>query len=93
MCATCGTAVCSYPYRFHPPESAMFERCIGLAWCSPCRIYGANVVHVPRQRLLVDDFSALPSEQRDRVLRSETRVIEYLDRLAREAEVRAAGRP
>ncbi|WP_407840974.1 hypothetical protein ACE1OC_38720 [Streptomyces sp. DSM 116496] len=58
----------------------MFERCVGLVWCSGCRIYSGNVVHVPRERVLVDLFASLPPERRDRVLRSETRVVEFLDR-------------
>ena len=61
----------------------MFERCIGLAWCAGCRIYSGNMVHVPRKRVLVDLLASLPLEQRERLLRSETRVIEFLDRQAR----------
>lgn len=61
----------------------MFERCIGLAWCAGCRIYSGNLVYVPRKRVLVDLFASLPPEQRERLLRSETRVIEFLDRQAR----------
>lgn len=63
----------------------MFERCIGLAWCSTCRIYSGNMVHVPRKRVLVDLLASLLPEQRERLLRSETRLIEYLDRQARGA--------
>ncbi len=58
----------------------MFERCIGLAWCPTCRIYSGNMVHIPRRRVLVDLLASLPPEQRERLLRSETRVIEFLDR-------------
>ncbi len=47
ICADCGTPVRSYRYRFHPPESAMFERCVGLAWCSGCRPYSGHMVHDP----------------------------------------------
>lgn len=61
----------------------MFERCIGLAWCSSCRIYSGNMVHVPRKRVLVDALASLPGEQRERLARSETRLIEFLDRQAR----------
>lgn len=61
----------------------MFERCIGLAWCSSCRIYSGNMVHVPRKRALVDALTSLPREQREGLARSETRLIEFLDRQAR----------
>ncbi len=61
----------------------MFERCIGLAWCSSCRVYSGNMVCVPRQQVLVDLLASLPPQQRERLLRSETRVIEFLDRQAR----------
>lgn len=61
----------------------MFERCIGLAWCSDCRIYSGSMVHVPRKRVLVDALASLPREQRERVERSETRLVEFLDRQSR----------
>lgn len=70
----------SYQYRFHPPESPMFERCVGLGWCSGCRIYSGAMVHVPRSTVLVDALASLPPERRERLLRSETRLIEFLDR-------------
>lgn len=60
----------------------MFERCIGLAWCSACRIYVGNLVYVPRERVLVDALACLPPEQRDRLLRSESRLVRFLDRHA-----------
>ncbi|WP_327733126.1 hypothetical protein OG749_03910 [Streptomyces nojiriensis] len=84
VCAACGTPVRSYQYRFYPPESALFERCIGFAWCSGCRIYSGNMVHVPRKRVLVDALAPLPREQRERIARSETRLIEFLDRRLRD---------
>lgn len=58
----------------------MFHRCIGFAWCSTCRIYSGHMVHVPRKRVLVDALASLPPEQREQLLRSETRLIEFLDR-------------
>ncbi|MBB4796162.1 hypothetical protein [Streptomyces nodosus] len=64
----------------------MFERCIGLAWCSTCRIYSGNMVYVPRKRVLVDLLASLPAEQRERLLRSATRLIDFLDRQARGAK-------
>ncbi|MFD5411484.1 hypothetical protein [Streptomyces nojiriensis] len=84
VCAACRTPVRSYQYRFYPPESALFERCIGFAWCSGCRIYAGNMVHVPRKRVLVDALASLPREQRERIARSETRLIEFLDRRLRD---------
>jgi hypothetical protein len=82
ICAACTTPVRSYQYRCHPPESSMFERCIGLTWCSRCRIYSGTMVHVPRQQALADALASLPQDQRERLLRSETRLIEFLDRQA-----------
>ncbi|MFC9331066.1 hypothetical protein [Kitasatospora sp. NPDC057015] len=41
------------------------------------------MVHVPRQRVLVDALAALPGDQRERLQRSETRLIDHLDRQAR----------
>lgn len=64
----------------------MFERCIGFAWCSLCRIYSGNMVHIPRKRVLVDALVSLAPEQRERLLRSETRLIEFLDRQLRGRE-------
>lgn len=78
--------MCSYQYRFYPPESSMFERCVGFAWCSACRIYSGNMVHIPRKRVLVDALVSLPAERRERLLHSETRMIEFLDRWFRGGE-------
>ncbi|MFJ8691966.1 hypothetical protein [Streptomyces roseolilacinus] len=80
VCASCGTPVRSYQYRFHPPESPMFERCVGLAWCSGCRIYSGSMVHVPRKQVLVDALASLPRDQRERMERSEIGLIDHLDR-------------
>ncbi|KUH40645.1 hypothetical protein ATE80_00110 [Streptomyces kanasensis] len=79
ICATCGTAVRSYRHRFHPPASPAFERCVALAWCSRCRVYSGAMAHVPRDQVLVDVLAPLPAERRERLERSETRLIEYLD--------------
>lgn len=68
----------------------MFERCIGLAWCSGCRIYSGTMVHVPRERVLVDALAPLPGEERERLTRSETRLIEFLDRQARDGGARSS---
>lgn len=58
----------------------MFERCVGFAWCSTCRVYAGNMVYVPRRRVLVDALAGLPNEQREQLLHSERRLIEFLDR-------------
>lgn len=62
----------------------MFERCVGLAWCSGCRIYSGNMVHVLRKRVLVDTLASLPREQRERLARSESLLVEFLDRQTRD---------
>ena len=69
----------SYQYRFYPPESPHYERCVGLSWCSGCRVYTGAMVHVPRDRALVDPLALLTVERRDSLRRSEVRLIEYLD--------------
>ncbi|MDX2935449.1 hypothetical protein [Streptomyces ipomoeae] len=79
VCAACGTPVRSYQFRFHPPESAMFERCVGLGWCSGCRIYSATMVRVPRTHVLVDALASLPEDQRERLLRKEAALVDFLD--------------
>ena len=60
----------------------MFERCIGLAWCSGCRIYTGSMVYVPREEILVDVLAGLPAERRERLRRSERKLVGYLDRRA-----------
>lgn len=71
----------SYQYRYYPPESSSFERCIGFAWCSGCRIFSGAMVYVPRRRVLVDALASLPGDQRERLLRgNEARLIAYLDK-------------
>lgn len=78
VCVTCGTVVNSYRYRFHPAESRFFERCIGLAWCSGCRIYTGTMVHVPRDEILVDVLAELPADQQEQLRSSERRLVDYL---------------
>ncbi|WP_460342891.1 hypothetical protein [Actinoallomurus acanthiterrae] len=73
-------AVRSYRYRYYPPESEFYERCIGLSWCSGCHVYTGTMVHVPRRETLTDALASLPVEERDRLRHSEVRLIEYLDR-------------
>ncbi|MER5864777.1 hypothetical protein [Kitasatospora sp. NPDC002040] len=76
----CHEPLRSYQYRFHPPESSAFERCIGFAWCSGCRIYSGTMVHVPRRRILVDALAPLPADDREQLLRKETALLDWLDR-------------
>lgn len=78
VCATCGTAIGSYRYRFHPAESSLFERCIGLGWCSKCMVYAAGMVHVPRGETLVDALAYLPADRQDQLKRSELKLVRYL---------------
>ncbi|MFJ2822282.1 hypothetical protein ACIO7M_14330 [Streptomyces toxytricini] len=58
----------------------MYERCIALAWCAGCRVYSSALVHVPRTRPPADPLAALPPEERERLLRSERRTVEFLAR-------------
>ncbi|MFD5110579.1 MULTISPECIES: hypothetical protein [Streptomyces] len=80
ICAACGTAVRSYQFRLYPPESSMFERCVGLAWCSGCRIYSSAMVHISRTRVLADALGSLPEDESVRLRRSEAKLVDYLDR-------------
>ncbi|WP_460072916.1 hypothetical protein [Streptomyces sp. YKOK-I1] len=38
------------------------------------------MVHVPRERVLVDALASLPADDRDRLLRKEAALIDHLDR-------------
>ena len=69
----------SYVYRVHPPDSPVYERCIGLSWCSECRIYTGTMVHVPREEVLSDALAASPPEQRERLLANERGLLDYLN--------------
>ncbi|WMX48551.1 hypothetical protein [Streptomyces roseicoloratus] len=79
-CADCGTTIRAYRYRQHPPESRSYERCIGFAWCSACRVFAANTVYVPRERALVDRLAGLPAGRREALLRKEADLVAHLDR-------------
>jgi hypothetical protein len=78
VCVTCGTVVRSYVYRHYPAESRSFERCIGLAWCTGCRVYTGTMVHVPRDEILVDALAGLPADRQERLKRSELKLVDYL---------------
>jgi hypothetical protein len=85
VCAVCRAVVRSYTYRFHPADSSRHERCVGLSWCSGCRVYTGAMVHVPRGRVLTDALAFLPPEKRERLMGSESRLIEYLDSCTEDA--------
>lgn len=72
-----------YRYRVYPPSDGSFERCIGLAWCSTCREYSGAMVSVPRGEHLPDLLAGLPESERERLARSEVKLLNYLDRLVR----------
>lgn len=79
----CTGDIYSYAYRYYQPESPSYERCIGLSWCSTSRTYTGTMVRVPREQVLVDVLAGLSTPERDRVSRSEVRLLDYLDRLVR----------
>jgi hypothetical protein len=61
----------------------MYERCIGLSWCSVCRCYAGTMVFIPRDRVLWDALAESPHHERERLSRSEVKLLDYLDRLVR----------
>jgi hypothetical protein len=69
--------------RCYAPSDSFYERCIGLAWCSGCREYSGAMVYVPPGEHLTDVLADLPAVQRDRLARSEVKLLDYLDRLTR----------
>jgi hypothetical protein len=79
VCVTCGWSIRSYTYRCHPAKSGSFERCIGLAWCSKCRIYTGTMVYVRRAEVLVNALAGLPAERQAELRRSESMLIDFLD--------------
>lgn len=52
---------------------------MGFVWCSGCRVYSGSMVRVPGERVLVDALASLAPERRERLERSEYRLIAYLD--------------
>jgi hypothetical protein len=79
----CNREIRSYRSRHYAPSDWSYERCIGLAWCSTCRGYSAAMVYVPRDEHLTDALAALPEVDRQRLARSETALLDYLDHLVR----------
>lgn len=80
VCIACGTAVRGYRYRYYSVDSDLYHRCIGSSWCSGCRIYTGGMFYAPRSEVLVDELAHLPVEQQEQLKRSESRLIDYLDR-------------
>ena len=79
----CTGTVRSYVYRYHPPTSSFYDRCVGLTWCSDCRTWASAMVHVPRDEVLDDPLAGLDPEERDRLHRKEHELVRYLDRVVR----------
>jgi hypothetical protein len=80
---TCTGEIYSYRYRYYAPSDSSYERCIGLAWCSICREYSGAMVYVPRDERLPDVLIDLPTPEREKLARSEVKLLDYLDRLVR----------
>ncbi|PYC72984.1 hypothetical protein C7C45_07745 [Micromonospora arborensis] len=80
----CAGEISSYRYRLYAPSDKFYERCVGLAWCSNCREYSGAMVFVPRNERLRDLLADLPTAERERLARSEVKLLDYLDRLARQ---------
>jgi hypothetical protein len=79
----CVGEIYSYRYRVHPASGGLYKRCVGLAWCSTCREYCAAMVFVPRGEYLPDLLAELPALEHERLVRSEVKLLDYLDRLVR----------
>ncbi|WFE53332.1 hypothetical protein [Micromonospora sp. WMMD1155] len=82
----------SYRYRLYAPSDRLYERCVGLAWCSSCREYSAATVFVPRNEDLWEPLAELPTPERERLVRSEVKLLDHLDRLVRRG-IRPADQP
>lgn len=82
--AACAGETYSHRYRFHASSGdSLNERCIGLVWCSNCRDYSGSLVFVPQHEHFPDLLADLPRPERERLVRSEVRLLDYLDRLVR----------
>jgi hypothetical protein len=81
--SACDGETRSYRCRHYAPSDSSYERCVGLTWCSSCREYSGAMVHVPRDEHLPDALADLPRSERERLARSEVKLLDYLDRLAR----------
>ncbi|MGK5440830.1 hypothetical protein ACSNN7_03230 [Micromonospora sp. URMC 105] len=67
----------------YAPSDSFYERRVGVAWCSICREYSAAMVFVPRNEHLPDLLADLSMPERDRLARSEVKLLDHLDRLVR----------
>ncbi|MFS8103164.1 hypothetical protein LFM09_39155 [Lentzea alba] len=87
--ATCGGTIRRYlrRYRFHPPESRSYERTFQLLWCSDCRTYATQTVHVPRATVLPNPLADLAVEVRETLERKELALVKHLDRMARRGQL------
>lgn len=90
--SACTGEIFSYGYRYYQPESSLYERCVGLSWCSVCRSYVGTMVYIPRDRALWDALADLPDHERERLSRSEVKLLDYLDRLVRRGQWPTADR-
>ncbi|MER7892609.1 hypothetical protein ABTX15_22595 [Micromonospora sp. NPDC094482] len=81
--AVCAGEIYSYRYRLYPHSESSYERCVGLTWCSNCREYCGAMVFVPRNEPLPDLLADLPVRDRERLARSEVKLLDHLDRLVR----------
>ena len=72
--------VCDGEIRSYAPSDSSYERCIGLTWYSSCREYSGAMVCVPRGEDLPDALADLPRLERERLVRSEVKLLDYLDR-------------
>jgi len=79
----CDGPVYAYTYRLYPPSDPSFERCVSLRWCSTCREFSGAMVFVPRGEELPDALAGLPGPERERLERSEVKLLDHLDRLVR----------
>jgi hypothetical protein len=79
----CAGEIYSYRYRFYAPSDSLYERCVGLAWCSSCREYSGTMVFVPKDERVPDLLAEMPASERERLFRSEVKLLDHLDRLVR----------
>jgi hypothetical protein len=75
----------SAPFTGHARGTAGCDGKIyfGLAWCSTCCAYAGAMVFVPRREHLLDLLADLPASERERLMRSDVKLLDYLDRLVR----------
>jgi hypothetical protein len=80
MCSRCRGPLRSSLHRMNPPGTSAYERCAAYHWCSPCRRYTGQTVHVPADRDLPDPLGDLPADERT-ALRRTWRLVPYVDRV------------